>query len=59
MHETLYHKLNSAIMAWYSGEGFFFSLSHLLVLGLGSDPLHEYRIVHTNCSTLQAYTCAM
>lgn len=23
MHETLHHKLNSAIMAWYAGGGFF------------------------------------
>lgn len=39
MHETLHHKLNSAIMAWYAGGRIFLPFFFSLVPGLGSDPL--------------------
>lgn len=67
MHETLHHKLNSAIMAWYAGGGFFCLSSSHWILGLGSDPLGVVpmalciRSVHSVCNTnnLQAFACAM
>lgn len=58
MHETLHHKLNSAIMAWYWGPDFFFFLV-VWLLGLGSGPLGVYRIVHGITATCRLFACAM
>lgn len=56
MHETLHHKLNSAIMAWYPEEDFFF-LS--LVLGLGSGPLGVLpHSAYSNTTVCRPFACA-
>lgn len=56
MHETLHHKLNSAIMAWYAGGGFFLFLfltgprPWLRPTGRGTEGI-VHTLEHSVCNT--------